>query len=1126
MYKRDHIQGALRNHGIIFFVFGVLMLFGIWALPQMSKDEFPQFTIRQAVVAAIYPGATAEEVEQQVTVPLEAFINSYEEVNRQMTYSTTEDGVVYCYVMLRNSITSKDQTWAKMRAGLNLLKKTKLPAGVADVVLIDDFGNTASILLSVESNQRSVTELQPYAERLTRQLSEIDAMGKLKILGSQREQIVVTLDLQRMASYGLTPSALQAQLLLQGLRTVGGQDESAGELRVDIPYSSEYEIARQIIRTDPLTGAVLRLQDVATVERRLPKPEQFVMCYNNSQHSTLNSQPTSPSEKGSGDVSQLSTLNTQLSTFNTPGGQSGEAGLSSLSASGQSGEAGLSSVSASGQSGEAGLIISMEMEPGNNIVAFGESVQQVLDEAALQFPPDIRLHRVTDQPKVVDDSVRSFLRDIFISILVVIAVMLLLFPLRTALVACTGVPVCIAICIGLMYLTGIELNTVTLAALIFVLGMIVDDSVIVIDGYTNLLDRGWSRWYSATVSTRQLFVPMSLATCAIAGMFFPMTKIITGPLGEFVQLFPFAVLFALGASIFYAAWMTPYLSTQFIRRRGESTTRFEKGQELFFTWLQRSYDRLLSFCFRRRWFTYGLLIAALGSGVFFLTRLHLQLLPKAEREMFAVEIHLAQGATVDQTAALADSLARMLVADSRVLTVTSFVGHSSPRFHATYTPAMPAPNYAQFVVGTADYQATAELLRELGPRYEHWFPNAYVRFKQLDYQVVKNPLEVRLAYAPFVEAGEHEAMMQLYIDSIRAYMASRPELVWVHSDYDDIASQSRIVLKADEASRLGVTQASLSLYLASVTRGVTITNIYEHGNTSPTPVVLCSSFQPSNSNAQTATLKPSNCEAQTLNSQLSTTLNTQLSTLNSISIPTATGTWVPLRQVADIVPAWHHASIEHRNGVPTITIGADLVGATSQVAAERTVSRWLDGFRQRHPTDALVVRFGGLSEINGMIVPQILWSVVAALLVMFVLLLYHFGRIRLAMLALSSAALCLFGAMLGLWLFRLDISITAVLGTVSLIGIIVRNAIMMYEYAEELRHTRGLSVSEAAYEAGRRRMRPVFLTSATTALGVLPMIIAHTSLWMPMGVVICFGTIFTLPLTLTILPVLYARIIH
>lgn len=1035
MLKRDHIQGALRNHGIIFFVFGVMMAFGIWSLPQMSKDEFPQFTIRQSVVAAIYPGATAEEVEQQVTIPLEAFINSYEEVDKKMTYSTTEDGVVYCYVMLRNSVRSKDEAWAKMRAGLGLLKKTQLPAGVAEVVLIDDFGNTASILLSIESKERSVPELQPFAERLTRQLRDIPEVGKLKILGSQHEQIVISLDMQRLAAYGITPAALQAELLLQGLRTVGGQEEG-NTLRVDIPYSDEYEIAQQIIRTDPVTGAVLRLKDVATVERRLPEPEQYIVCYNQSD-------------------------------------ESGEQGVGSRTPS--------------------GLIISMEMEPGNNIVAFGETVQKVLDEAVLQFPPDIRLHRVTDQPKVVDDSVRSFLRDILISILVVIAVMLLLFPLRTALVASTGVPVCIAICIGLMYLTGIELNTVTLAALIFVLGMIVDDSVIVIDGYTNLLDKGWSRWYAATVSTRQLFVPMSLATCAIAGMFFPMTKIITGPLGEFVQLFPFAVSFALGASIFYAAWVTPYLATQIIRRRGESTNAFEKGQERFFAMLQKGYNKLLSFCFRRRWFTYLLLVTALGLGVFLLSRLNLQLLPKAEREMFAVEIHLAQGATVDETAALADSLARMLIADSRVRTITSFIGHASPRFHATYTPSMPAPNYAQFVVGTTGSKATTDLLREYAPRYENWFPNAYVRFKQLDYQVVKNPLEVRLTYAPFVEPDDHEATMQLYIDSIKSFMASLPELTWVHSDYDNIAAQSRIVLKADEAARLGITQASLSLFLATVTHGVTITNIYEHGDSRPTPVVL-----------QVANLQPD---------------------ISNIQIPTATGAWVSLRQVADIEPAWHHASIEHRNGVPTITIGADLVGKTSQVAAEQTVRTWLDGFRLRHPTEAINVNYGGLTEINGLIVPQILWSIVAALLVMFVLLLYHFGKIKLALLALSSAALCVFGAMLGLWIFGLDISITAVLGTVSLIGIIVRNAIMMYEYAEELRHTKGLNANDAAFEAGQRRMRPVFLTSATTALGVLPMIIAHTSLWMPMGVVICFGTIFTLPLTLTVLPVLYARLI-
>ena len=153
-----------------------------------------------------------------------------------------------------------------------------------------------------------------------------------------------------------------------------------------------------------------------------------------------------------------------------------------------------------------------------------------------------------------------------------------------------------------------------------------------------------------------------------------------------------------------------------------------------------------------------------------------------------------------------------------------------------------------------------------------------------------------------------------------------------------------------------------------------------------------------------------------------------------------------------------------------------------------------------------------------------MWSVVAALAVMLVLLIYHFGKLGLALLALSSAVLCLFGAMLGLWIFQLDISITAVLGVVSLIGIIVRNAIMMYEYAEDCKKYKHFDTRQAAYYAGLRRMRPVFLTSATTALGVLPMILAHTSLWMPMGVVICFGTIFTLPLTVTILPVVYWKV--
>ena len=1007
----------MRHHGIVMVIFLLLMGFGIWSLPRMNKDEFPQFTIRQGLVVALYPGATAQEVEEQVTVPLENYINSFESVDKALTFSNSEDGIAYVYVMLRMHGVVSETTWNKIRAGLPLLQKTQMPVGVLQTVLIDDFGSTSSLLIAVESDQRSPRELEHYAKQMCTKLRTIPEMGKLRIMGQQTEEIAITIDADRISMYGINLSALQAQLALQGIRTIGGESSTQGLLQMSIPYQSEYEIQEQIVWADPVSGATVRMKDIATVERRYQAPKQYVSF-----------------------------------------------------------------------GGKPCLILNMEMVPGNNIVAFGKEVDKQLAEATKQLPPDIRFHRITDQPKVVNDSVVSFLRDILISILVVIAVMLLLFPIRTALVASTGVPVCTAICVGLMYITGIELNTVTLAALIFVLGMIVDDSVIVIDGYSNQLEKGYSRWYSAVVSTSMLFVPMSLATCAISGMFFPMTRIITGPLGEFVQLFPWAVLFALTASIFYASWVTPYLSYRYVRLRKESELNlFERAQNRFFAWLQASYKRILQRCFDRPVIVWSLLIGSTLIGLVLLSHLNLQLLPKAEREFFAVEIHLREGATLEESAMVADSLANILSRDKRVTGVTAFIGQSSPRFHATYTPRTPKTNYAQLIVNTKSSKATSQVMNEYSSAYADYFPNAYARFKQLDYQAVKNPLEVRVQ-------GENWEQLAPYADSILQYMVLQPELQWVHTEYDNVTASTRIVLKADEATRLGVTETMLSLYLRQATQGATITTLYE--GSYGVPVVLYTAG------------------AQSLNA----------TELGSLQVPTAIPSlWVPLRQVATIEPAWHHTSLERRNAVRTITVGADLRGEVSQVDAERKVKQWINDNMSELP-EGVSIAYGGLTEINGLMIPHILWSIVAALAVMLLLLIYHFGKLGLALLALSSAILCLFGAMLGLWIFGLDISITAVLGVVSLIGIIVRNAIMMYEYAEDSRKYKLYTYKEAAFSAGLRRMRPVFLTSATTALGVLPMIIAHTSLWMPMGVVICFGTIFTLPLTVTILPVVYWKV--
>ena len=1019
--KYNHIEGAMRMPGLIGFVVACLLAFGIWSLPNLNKDEFPQFTIRQGVVVALYPGATAEEVEAEVTNKLERYLFTFQEIEKRNTYSYSRDGIAYIFAELRKDVRDKDEAWSKIRHGLNLFSRTSLPAGVAGVTVIDDFGNTSSLLLAVESYGRPPRELERYALQLSTRLRSIPETGNVKISGIQQEEIAIIVSPERLASLHLPPSALHAGLALQGIRTTTAETDNDGKrtlIHVDAPYTTEYELGNRIIYTDPDGGSVVRLKDIAEIERRYKEPKQYVRYYEN------------------------------------------------------------------GTGGAPCVIMSVEMYPGNNIVSYGEEVDRIIRETQQELPPDIRFHRITDQPRVVDLSVRSFLRDLLFSIFVVILVMLVLFPLKTALVSSTGVPVCIAIALGMMYLFGIELNTVTLAALIVVLGMIVDDSVIVIDGYTDMLSQGHSRWYSAIISTTALFIPMTLATCSISGMFFPMTKIITGPLGEFVQLFPWAVFFALTASIFYAVWVIPSLATKFIRNvRTEEANWFERQQGRFFVALQAGYQRLLARCFRHPWLTLAVGVVSILSGVFIFTRLNVQMMPKAERECFAVEIHLASGSSLSATGGIADSLARVIAADKHTVSVTSFVGCASPRFHATYSPQMPQPEYAQFIVTTESQAATAAMLKHYSALYQDAFPNAYIRFKQMDYQAVKNPLEVRL---------ESDDLKQLlpYTDSIKQYMSSLPALRWVHSDYDDITPALHVNLRGEECGRLGITQAALSLYLNQSIDGQQLTSVWEDDY--EIPVTLYS------------------------------TDKTTPADLKSLPVPApAADAWVPLNEVAELTPAWAPASITHHNGKRSITIGADIWGKASEPEMHKQLKKYVENNIEPSLPAGTRVTYGGLTAINNAVIPELVLSLIAALLVMFALLIYHFGKIRVAVLALTQSLLCIFGACLGLWLFDLDFSITALLGLVSLIGIIVRNAIIMYEYAESLRFDEHKTLRDAAYQAGLRRMRPIFLTSATTALGVTPMIIAHTSLWMPMGVVICFGTLFTLPLVVTMLPIAY-----
>ena len=1022
--NRGFIEVAMANPKIIFLIVGLLVLFGIYGLDSMNKQEFPEFVIRQGIVAAVYPGAEADEVEQQVTKPLEEYLFTFQEVDKQLTYSYTKQGVVYVYVELVNSVNNQTEVWSKIRHGLKDFK-SKLPVGVAAVVVIDDFGNTSSLLITMDSQDKTYRELANYMDRLKQQLRGIPAVGNVKSMGEQQEEIAIWVDKAKLSSYGISQQTLTTQLFTQGLLSVAGTVNTGEEevlLHVTNPYKSEYELSEQVVYTSPL-GHAVRLRDVARIERRYADPSSYIT-----------------------------------------------------------------------KDGRRALVLSIEMRQGNNIVKFGRQVDNVLNDFRRALPDGVSLYRITDLPKVVDESIWSFMRDLITAILVVILVMLMLFPLSSALIPAIEIPLTTAITIALMYIVGYEMNIVTLAALIVTLGMIVDDSIVMIDGYMENVHQGMTRWKAALDSAKQFFPSLAVATVAICGIFFPYLFTMHGPLADFVKFFPTTITISLCVSLALAMLLTPWLEQRMIdpereqRRKAHGLVRV---QNRFFDFLQGTYERLLAHCFAHPSATLTMGLAAIILAVVVFLHLPLQLMPKAERDCFAVEIHLPEGASLQQTASVCAMFEEVLHGDADVESITTFVGSSSPRFMATYSPQMPGKNYAQMIVKATSNAATERLVKRYKDTYVDAYPEATVRVKQLDYQATNNPVEVRL------KGIDYEALRQ-YGDTLKKHMEATDGLVWVHSDWDGSLPTMSIDLKKEEASRMGITRSLLSANLAALYGGLPMTTVWEDDY--PVSVML----------------------RTVQHDTVATAI--RLDEIQNTLVPTALpGVWVLMHQVAEVAPDWASAQIAHRNGVPCLTVGADLRYGVSQPVAMHRLRPWLEHeFRAMLPDD-MEMMYGGLDAVNDSTMSDIIKGLIASVMIVFFFLLFNFKRFRLTILALSGTMLCLPGGFLGLALFGCDVSMTAIIGVVSLIGINVRNTIVMFDYAEQLRH-KGMDIREVSFEAGRRRMRPIFLTSATTAVGVIPMIVHGSSLWMPMGVVICFGTLCAIFLIVTVMPVAYWKL--
>jgi multidrug efflux pump subunit AcrB/outer membrane protein TolC len=1011
------VRVSLRYPQVTIALTVMLVACGAYALLRMPRREDPKIHVRIGIVAAYYPGASAEEVENQVTQKVEQRIFKIEGVRRAKTYSTSMNGAMFVNVELEDSLQDTEKFWSKLRLDMAELKATELPDGVEGPLVNYDFGDTVAVLLAIHGGNYGYRELKDYSERIEAAIRRIRSVSKIKRIDEQKEEIEVNGSLDRLSQYAVTPD--QVTKALEGRNAVhyaGAVPTERGKPPIQSTgaFEAEDEIRRVTVDVTR-TGQPVYIGDIADVRRMYKDPTEYARSR-----------------------------------------------------------------------GERAILLSVEMQEGNNIVDFGKELHASLESLRPLLPPDLKLDMVADQPSVVAQRVKDFIREFGIAIASVIVVTIVLLPFRVALVSAVAIPVTVSATFGLLNAFGIELHQVSIAALIVVLGMVVDDAIVIADNYIELLDHGVDREEAAWRSASELAIPVLTATLTIICSFLPFLML-SGTTGEFISALPLTVAIALATSFIVAMMLTPLLARFFIRKGlHDPANDHGKPNRSPLEIMQTVYNRVIVVAMKAKPVALAAGVVAVVGGVLVLQHIPQRFFPFAERDQFVVDVWLPEGWKIESTDSAIRRIEAVLQHEKEVVNYTSFIGSSAPRFYYNVNPQLPDKNYAQLLVSTKSAEVTPHLVEALRPKLAEAAPEARVFLRELQQGPAQEAaIEVRIT-------GEDDKVLHRLGNQVQDILGHTPGALDVHSDWREDAYRLKVNVREEVANRLGFTNANIGRELAGGFEGAPVTTWWEGDR----DVTVALRLEPA------------------LRQSFQDVANTYV-------ISPVTGARVPLDSIADISPIWDSGRIVRRNGVRTLTVRSWSDGGVlpSQVLT-----------RVKPTIDALPVPpgyriwYGGEFENQNDTFPEMVQALLVSFIAIYLILMFQFRSVIDPLVIMAAIPLGLLGASLGLLITGNPFGFTAFLGIVSLGGIVVRNAIILVDYIREKTH-QGIPVEEAAIEAGERRLRPIFLTTMAAAVGVTPMILSGSSMWSPLGSTIAFGLVGSMFFTLIVIPVLYV-IIH
>ena len=1006
MTKFNLSEWALKHQQMMLFLIALFAVSGIYAYQKLGQKEDPEFTFKTMVVQAYWPGASAQEISEQVTDKLEKKLQEVAEIDYTKSYA--RPGETQITITLRED-TGKAKVadvWYQVRKKIGDIRH-ELPPGVLGPFFNDEFGDTFGNLYAITGDGFSYPQLKEVADQVRDEFLRVPDVSKVVYVGEQEEKIFVEISNAKLASLGLDPQLIVETLNATNAVASAGTVQTSAE-RVRLRITGEFESVEGINNIGIRAGGrTFRLGDIAQISRGLVDPPTYKMRYQ----------------------------------------------------------------------GNDAVGLAVSMRKGGDVIRLGQRLSQTVARIQAALPVGVEIHVVSDQPAVVKRSVGEFTHSLAEAVVIVLAVSFLSLGLRTGVVVALSIPLVLAMTFLGMYFFGIELQRISLGALIIALGLLVDDAIIAVEMMALKLEQGWDRARAATYAYTATAFPMLTGTLITAAGFLPV-GLAKSNAGEYTASIFQVVGISLIISWLVAVLFTPYLGYKLLpEHHGGEIDEDHVYQRPFY----RAFRGVVEWCLAYRVSVIALtLVLFIGALALFQT-VPKQFFPASNRPELIVDMWLPEPSTFAATEREVKAMEERLLRDPDVVAVTSYVGGGSPRFYLPLDVQTFNVHLGELTVMTHDEHARERVLNRLQGVFASGFASVRGRVNRLENgPPVGYPVQFRVS-------GPDACKLQPIAQQIATILRAEPHVRGVNTDSGERSKTLLLDIDQDKARALGASSKQLADALQTSLSGLAITQYRERDKDIDVMARLVASER------------------------------TDLNNLKDAEVYLPSGKFVPVSQIARLSLQSEDSVLWRRNRVPTTTVRADVVGAE---APDVTAAVWpkIEEIARSLPI-GYTIEAGGSQESSATAQRSIFAVTPWLMVIVLVLLMVQLKDIKKMLLVLLTAPLGLIGVAAILAVFQIPFGFVAMLGVIALFGMIIRNSvILVVQIDQDLE--RGVPLWSAIVESAVRRFRPIMLTALAAILAMIPL--TRSTFWGPMAWAIMGGLLVATLLTLLFLPALYA----